>query len=40
VAGGQYSYTDGDARPYASKYPLQIHGFDPNFPLVRPDLHP
>src|SRR5882757_4544329 len=32
VGGGKYAYNDGDgSTAYDVEYPLQIHGFDPNF---------
>jgi FtsP/CotA-like multicopper oxidase with cupredoxin domain len=41
VAGGQYAYNDGDGTTrYDVEYPLQIHGFDPNFHFVGMTFNP
>jgi hypothetical protein len=41
VAGGQYAYNDGDGSTrYDVEYPLQIHGFDPNFHFVGMTFNP
>jgi len=34
TGGGKYAYNDGDGTTaYDVEYPIQIHGFDPNFIL-------
>jgi FtsP/CotA-like multicopper oxidase with cupredoxin domain len=39
--GGQYAYNDGDgSTAYDVEYPLQIHGFDPNFHFVGMTFNP
>jgi FtsP/CotA-like multicopper oxidase with cupredoxin domain len=41
VAGGKYAYNDGDgSTKYDVEYPLQIHGFDPNFHFVGMTFNP
>jgi FtsP/CotA-like multicopper oxidase with cupredoxin domain len=41
VAGGKYAYNDGDGSTYYDvEYPLQIHGFDPNFHFVGMTFNP
>ena len=41
VAGGQYAYNDGDGSTrYDVEYPLQIHGFDPNFHFAGMTFNP
>ncbi len=41
VAGGRYAYNDGDGSTYYDvEYPLQIHGFDPNFHFVGMTFNP
>jgi Multicopper oxidase len=41
VAGGKYAYNDGDgSTAYDVEYPLQIHGFDPNFHFVGMTFNP
>jgi hypothetical protein len=41
VAGGKYAYNDGDGTTaYDVEYPLQIHGFDPNFHFVGMTFNP
>jgi FtsP/CotA-like multicopper oxidase with cupredoxin domain len=41
VTGGQYAYNDGDGTTrYDVEYPLQIHGFDPNFHFVGMTFNP
>jgi len=40
-AGGLYAYNDGDGTTrYDVEYPLQIHGFDPNFHFVGMTFNP
>jgi hypothetical protein len=40
-AGGKYAYNDGDgSTAYDVEYPLQIHGFDPNFHFVGMTFNP
>ena len=39
--GGKYAYNDGDGSTYYDvEYPLQIHGFDPNFHFVGMTFNP
>jgi len=41
AATGNYAYNDGDASTYYDvEYPLQIHGFDPNFHFVGMTFNP
>src|SRR5258708_14831884 len=41
AAGAMYAYNDGDGSTrYDVEYPLQIHGFDPNFHFARITLNP
>jgi FtsP/CotA-like multicopper oxidase with cupredoxin domain len=41
VGGGKYAYNDGDgSTAYDVEYPLQIHGFDPNFHFVGMTFNP
>ena len=41
VAGATYAYNDGDGSTfYNVEYPLQIHGFDPNFHFVGMTFNP
>jgi FtsP/CotA-like multicopper oxidase with cupredoxin domain len=41
VGGGKYAYNDGDASTaYDVEYPIQIHGFDPNFHFVGMTFNP
>jgi FtsP/CotA-like multicopper oxidase with cupredoxin domain len=41
VAGGKYAYNDGDGTTrYDVEYPLQMHGFDPNFHFVGMTFNP
>jgi FtsP/CotA-like multicopper oxidase with cupredoxin domain len=41
VGGGKYAYNDGDgSTQYDVEYPLQIHGFDPNFHFVGMTFNP
>ena len=41
VAGGTYAYNDGDGTTrYDVEYPIQIHGFDPNFHFVGMTFNP
>jgi hypothetical protein len=41
VAGGVYAYNDGDGTTaYDVEYPIQIHGFDPNFHFVGMTFNP
>ena len=41
VGGGMYAYNDGDGSTrYDVEYPLQIHGFDPNFHFVGMTFNP
>jgi len=41
VAGVKYAYNDGDgSTAYEVEYPLQIHGFDPNFHFVGMTFNP
>jgi FtsP/CotA-like multicopper oxidase with cupredoxin domain len=41
VGGGLYAYNDGDgSTAYDVEYPLQIHGFDPNFHFVGMTFNP
>ncbi|HWI69170.1 MAG TPA: multicopper oxidase domain-containing protein [Nitrospiraceae bacterium] len=41
VSGGTYAYNDGDGSTrYDVEYPLQIHGFDPNFHFVGMTFNP
>jgi len=41
VAGVKYAYNDGDgSTAYNVEYPLQIHGFDPNFHFVGMTFNP
>jgi FtsP/CotA-like multicopper oxidase with cupredoxin domain len=41
VAGGKYVYNDGDGSTYYDvEYPIQIHGFDPNFHFVGMTFNP
>lgn len=39
--GGKYAYNDGDGSTYYDvEYPIQIHGFDPNFHFVGMTFNP
>jgi len=41
AAGGGYAYNDGDGSTYYNvEYPIQIHGFDPNFHFVGMTFNP
>ena len=41
VAGTKYAYNDGDgSTAYDVEYPIQIHGFDPNFHFVGMTFNP
>ena len=41
VGGGMYAYNDGDgSTAYDVEYPLQMHGFDPNFHFVGMTFNP
>src|SRR5215472_7339138 len=41
MGGGKYAYNDGDGTTYYDvEYPLQIHGFDPNFHFVGMTFNP
>jgi FtsP/CotA-like multicopper oxidase with cupredoxin domain len=41
VAGKKYAYNDGDgSTAYDVEYPIQIHGFDPNFHFVGMTFNP
>ncbi len=41
ATGGNYAYNDGDGSTYYDvEYPLQIHGFDPNFHFVGMTFNP
>jgi FtsP/CotA-like multicopper oxidase with cupredoxin domain len=41
AASGKYAYNDGDGSTYYDvEYPLQIHGFDPNFHFVGMTFNP
>jgi hypothetical protein len=41
TGGGKYAYNDGDGSTfYNVEYPLQIHGFDPNFHFVGMTFNP
>jgi len=41
TGGGTYAYNDGDASTaYDVEYPIQIHGFDPNFHFVGMTFNP
>jgi FtsP/CotA-like multicopper oxidase with cupredoxin domain len=41
TGGGMYAYNDGDGSTrYDVEYPLQIHGFDPNFHFVGMTFNP
>jgi FtsP/CotA-like multicopper oxidase with cupredoxin domain len=41
TGGGKYAYNDGDgSTAYDVEYPLQIHGFDPNFHFVGMTFNP
>src|SRR5205807_6709798 len=41
AATGNYAYNDGDGSThYDVEYPLQIHGFDPNFHFVGMTFNP
>ena len=41
IAGAKYAYNDGDGSTrYDVEYPLQIHGFDPNFHFVGMTFNP
>jgi len=41
VGGGMYAYNDGDgSTAYDVEYPIQIHGFDPNFHFVGMTFNP
>jgi FtsP/CotA-like multicopper oxidase with cupredoxin domain len=41
VAGARYAYNDGDgSTAYDVEYPLQMHGFDPNFHFVGMTFNP
>src|SRR5260370_35028786 len=40
-ATGNYTYNDGDGSTYYDvEYPIQIHGFDPNFHFVAMTFNP
>jgi len=41
TGGGKYAYNDGDgSTAYDVEYPMQIHGFDPNFHFVGMTFNP
>src|SRR6202795_4251079 len=41
TGGGMYAYNDGDGSTrYDVEYPIQIHGFDPNFHFVGMTFNP
>jgi FtsP/CotA-like multicopper oxidase with cupredoxin domain len=41
MGGGKYAYNDGDgSTQYDVEYPIQIHGFDPNFHFVGMTFNP
>ena len=41
AATGKYAYNDGDgSTDYDVEYPIQIHGFDPNFHFVGMTFNP
>jgi FtsP/CotA-like multicopper oxidase with cupredoxin domain len=41
TGGGMYAYNDGDgSTAYDVEYPIQIHGFDPNFHFVGMTFNP
>jgi FtsP/CotA-like multicopper oxidase with cupredoxin domain len=41
TGGGKYAYNDGDgSTAYTVEYPIQIHGFDPNFHFVGMTFNP
>jgi len=41
TGGGKYAYNDGDgSTAYDVEYPIQIHGFDPNFHFVGMSFNP
>src|SRR5467141_4797106 len=41
IGGGKYAYNDGDgSTAYDVEYPMQIHGFDPNFHFVGMTFNP
>jgi FtsP/CotA-like multicopper oxidase with cupredoxin domain len=41
MGGGKYAYNDGDgSTAYDVEYPIQIHGFDPNFHFVGMTFNP
>jgi len=41
AGGGKYAYNDGDgSTAYDVEYPIQIHGFDPNFHFVGMTFNP
>jgi FtsP/CotA-like multicopper oxidase with cupredoxin domain len=41
TGGGKYAYNDGDgSTAYDVEYPVQIHGFDPNFHFVGQTFNP
>ena len=41
AATGNYAYNDGDGSTYYDvEYPIQIHGFDPNFHFVGMTFNP
>jgi FtsP/CotA-like multicopper oxidase with cupredoxin domain len=41
ASGGMYAYNDGDGSTYYDvEYPVQIHGFDPNFHFVGMTFNP
>ncbi|HXJ85490.1 MAG TPA: multicopper oxidase domain-containing protein [Candidatus Binatia bacterium] len=41
MGGGKYAYNDGDGTTrYDVEYPIQIHGFDPNFHFVGMTFNP
>jgi FtsP/CotA-like multicopper oxidase with cupredoxin domain len=41
IGGGKYAYNDGDGTTaYDVEYPIQIHGFDPNFHFVGMTFNP
>jgi FtsP/CotA-like multicopper oxidase with cupredoxin domain len=41
IAGAMYAYNDGDgSTSYDVEYPIQIHGFDPNFHFVGMTFNP
>src|SRR5205823_11953627 len=41
TASGNYAYNDGDGSTYYDvEYPIQMHGFDPNFHFVGMTFNP